>query len=99
AVPQRGLWTGFMQSAERFPERPAVVVHGTSLSYRQLRENALRIAASIQAHQEDSWTSLTAVFAQRSATAFTGVLRALLAGHGYVPLNRTFPITRTRLRF
>ena len=63
-----------MRSAERFPERPAVIVHGTSLSYRQLRETAIRIAASIQAHQEDSWTPLTAVFAQRSATAFTGYL-------------------------
>lgn len=96
---QGGLWIGFMRSAERFPERPAVIVHSTSLSYRQLREIAVRIAASIQAHQEDSWTPLTAVFAQRSATAFAGVLGALLAGNGYVPLNRTFPITRTQLMF
>ncbi len=97
-VSQRGLWMGFM-SAERFPERPAAIVQGTTLSYRQLRETAIRIAASIQAHQEDSRTPLTAVFAQRSATAFTGVLGALLAGNGYVPLNRTFPVTRTRLMF
>jgi non-ribosomal peptide synthetase component F len=90
---------GFMRSAERFPERPAVIVQGTSLSYRQLRETAIRIAASIQAHQGDSWTPLTAVFAHRSPTAFTGVLGALLAGNGYVPLNRTFPVTRTRLMF
>jgi amino acid adenylation domain-containing protein len=88
---------GFMRSAERFPNRPAVIVQGTSLSYRQLRKTAIRIAASIQAHQEGSWTPLTAVFAHRSATAFAGVLGALLAGNGYVPLNRTFPLTRTRL--
>src|SRR5215471_21725810 len=99
AVSQRGLWMGFMRSAEQFPERPAVIVEGTSLSYRQLRETAIRIATCIQAHQEDSWTPLTAVFAHRSATAFAGVLGALLAGNGYVPLNRTFPVTRTRLMF
>ena len=99
AVSQRALWMGFMRSAERFPDRPAVIVQGTSLSYRQLREAAIRIAASIQAHQEDSWTRLTAVFAHRSATAFAGVLGALLAGNGYVPLNRTFPVTRSRLMF
>jgi amino acid adenylation domain-containing protein len=99
AVSQRGLWTGFMRSAEQFPERPAVIVQGTSLSYRQLRETAIRIATCIQAHQEDSWTPLTAVFAHRSTTAFAGVLAALLAGNGYVPLNRTFPVTRTRLMF
>jgi amino acid adenylation domain-containing protein len=90
---------GFIRSADRFPERPAVVVEGTSLSYRQLREIAVRIAISIQLHQEDSWTPLTAVFAYRSATAFAGVLGTLLAGNGYVPLNRTFPVTRTQLMF
>jgi len=88
---------GFMQSAERFPERTAVVVEGMSISYRQLRETAIRVAATIQRYQKDSWTPLTAVFAHRSATGFTGVLGTLLAGNGYVPLNRTFPVARTRL--
>jgi len=36
------------------------------------------------------------VFAYRSTTAYAGVLASLLAGHGYVPLNRTFPAERTR---
>jgi amino acid adenylation domain-containing protein len=40
---------------------------------------------------------LTAVFAYRSETAYAAVLGALMAGNGYVPLNRTFPIDRTRL--
>src|SRR5262249_30865441 len=97
ATPPRALWMGFMQSAERFPERTAVVVGGMSISYQQLRETAIRIAATIQLYQEDSWTPLTAVFAHRSATGFAGVLGTLLAGNGYVPLNRTFPIFRTQL--
>jgi amino acid adenylation domain-containing protein len=96
---RRGLWTGFLRSAERFPERPAVVAQGTSLSYRQLRDVAVRIAACIQANREDAWTPLTAVFAHRSVAAFAGVLGTLLAGHGYVPLNRTFPVERTRMMF
>jgi hypothetical protein len=29
----RDLWSGFMRSAEQFPERAAVVVDGASLSY------------------------------------------------------------------
>jgi amino acid adenylation domain-containing protein len=85
-----------MRSVERFPERPALVVGGKSFSYWQLRESALRVAATLQAHLEDSWTPLTAVLGYRSATAFSGVLGALLAGTGYVPLNPTFPIPRTR---
>ncbi|WP_342723309.1 amino acid adenylation domain-containing protein [Bradyrhizobium sp. B097] len=93
---RRGLWTGFLRSAKLFPDRPAVVAQGTTLSYRELREVAVRIAACIQAHREGSSTPLTAVFAHRSTSAFAGVLGSLLAGNGYVPLNRTFPVERTR---
>ena len=40
---------------------------------------------------------LTGVFGNRSETAYTGVLGTLMAGHGYVPLNRAFPVERTLL--
>ena len=94
-----GLWIGFMRSAERFPERPAIIVQGETLSYAELRETALRMAATLQDHREDSRAPLTAVFAYRSATAFAGVLGSLLSGNGYAPLNPTFPLARTRLMF
>src|SRR5437867_8001221 len=90
------LWTGFVRSAEKFPGHSAVIVEGKTLTYRQLHELACRIAATIQSRTEDSNTPLTAVFAYRSPVAFAGVLGSLLAGNGYVPLNRTFPIERTR---
>lgn len=93
------LWTGFIRSSERFPERPAVFVEGKALSYRELRGIATRIAATIQAHPKFSKVPLTAVFGYRSPTAFAGILGALLAGNGYVPLNRTFPVERTELMF
>lgn len=96
---QRGLWAGFLGSAEAYPDRPAVVVEGKTLSYRQLHEIAWRVAATIQAHAEFSDPPLTAVFAYRSATAFAGILGSLLAGNGYVPLNRTFPTERTEVMF
>ena len=95
----RALWAGFLRSAERFPERPALVVADQALAYKDLREAACRIAATIQAHAESSDPRLTAVFAYRSPTAFAGVMGALLAGNGYVPLNRTFPAERTQLMF
>jgi amino acid adenylation domain-containing protein len=94
-----GLWWGFMRSAEQFSERPALIIEGKPLYYWQLREMALRMAATIQAHKEHLDTPLVAVFAQRSATAFVSVLGSLLAGTGYVPLNRNFPATRTRFMF
>jgi amino acid adenylation domain-containing protein len=95
---QRALWAGFLSSANRFPDHPALSVDGTSLTYADLRDEALRIAASVQAHAGPE-SKLTAVFAHRSRTAFAGVLGALLAGNGYVPLNPRFPIERTKLMF
>lgn len=96
---KRALWTGFMRSAERFPDRPAVFVEGRTLSYHELQGLATIIAATIQAHPGFSQVPLTAVFGYRSPTAFAGVLGALLAGNGYVPLNRTFPTERTEVMF
>lgn len=95
-ITRRCLWAGFIRSSETFPERPALSAQGKVLTYRELRELACRIAATIQSHPEYSATSLTGVFAYRSPVAFAGVLGALLAGNGYVPLNNTFPLERTR---
>jgi amino acid adenylation domain-containing protein len=93
---KRALWSGFLRAAERFPERPALRANGVTLTYRELRESACRIAIAIQTYTPDSGTPLTAVFAYRTPVAFAGVLGSLLAGNGYVPLNRTFPVNRTR---
>ena len=94
---QRALWSGFLRSSEKFADRPALFAESKSLKYRELRESACRLAATIQAHSDPRETPLTAVFAYRSPTAFIGVLGSLLAGNGYVPLNRTFPIERTQV--
>jgi amino acid adenylation domain-containing protein len=96
---QSVLCSGFLSSAQMFPHRPAVVAEGNVLSYEVLRETAWRIAATLQKYPANSVSPLTAVFAYRSATAFAGVLGALLAGNGYVPLNRTFPDGRTQVMF
>lgn len=96
---QRALWSGFLRSSEQFAERPAVIAEKRTLSYRELRDSAFSLAATIQARPDPVATPLTAVFAYRSPTAFVGVLGSLLAGNGYVPLNRTFPIERTQIMF
>src|SRR5437762_13924390 len=91
------VWTQFLRCCEKFPNRPAVEVAGSGLSYKELDQRAKSFAATIQANANPRGVPLTAVFAYRSQTAYAGVLGALMAGHGYVPLNRTFPIDRTRL--
>ncbi|MGH7932229.1 MAG: AMP-binding protein [Candidatus Binataceae bacterium] len=94
---QQGLWMGFARSAERFAQRPALTVEGRTFLYEELRESACRIAATLQRRSEFLMSRLTAVFAYRSYTAFSGVLGSLLAGNAYVPLNRTLPVERTKL--
>jgi len=72
-------------------------VEGVSLTYAALRDRAAAIAATLMTGDASADPPLTAVFAYRSVTAFAGVLAALFRGHGYVPLNRTFPPERTRV--
>jgi amino acid adenylation domain-containing protein len=91
----RPLWSGFAESAARVPHRAALEVKGRGITYGELDEQARCIAASIQAH-DDGASELTAVFGSRSVVTFAGVLGALMAGHGYVPLNPAFPPARTR---
>lgn len=95
----RLLQSGFLRSAEEHPDRPALELPDATWTYAQLRDRAASVAATLQAHAPAGGPPLTAVFAHRTATAFAGVLAALLRGHGYVPLNRTHPVPRVRTTF
>jgi amino acid adenylation domain-containing protein len=88
------LVDGVLRSCEKFADRPALEVANKRLTYVELKEEACRIAATIVADRVDGQNPYTAVLAKRSVQAFTGVLGALLAGHGYVPLNPAFPPAR-----
>ena len=67
------------------------------LSYADLMRSAATIVSALESRDAGSEPPLTAVFGRRSETAYAGLLAALLRGHGYVPLNPTFPTERTRL--
>src|SRR5215831_151528 len=90
-----GLIEGFLRSAERFPDRNALVVKGQAYSYQTLLAEVSRLAQAINAFEPET-RELAAVFAYRSLTAYSGVLGALACGKGYVPLNPKFPIDRSR---
>ncbi len=91
------LVTAFLRSCEKFSDRGALSVGGGETSYEDLARRAKSVGATVGKAVPCADVTLTAVFAYRSQTAYAGVLGALLAGHGYVPLNPTFPIGRTRL--
>jgi len=99
----RSLRSGFLRSCERHPDRIALEVGGEALTYAALHAHAAAIAATLEAETPAdpargaaSDPPLTAVFGHRSVAAMAGILGTLLHGHGYVPLNPTFPPDRTR---
>jgi amino acid adenylation domain-containing protein len=92
----RTLVSSFLESAERYPDRPALEVADEVLTYSELHREASAIAG-VLLDADPAGTPLCAVFAHRSKAAFAGVLGALISGRGYVPLNRTFPPERTAL--
>src|SRR5205823_11066345 len=95
-VPQT-LSTAFLGSCDRFGDRRAISVGGKEVSYADLAHRAMSLSATVRRASPSTEVPLTAVFAYRSETAYAAILGALLAGHGYVPLNPTFPIDRTKL--
>jgi non-ribosomal peptide synthetase component F len=87
----------FLRSAALFPERPALEVAGSTLTYSELHRRAVAIARLLLDEDPGGATpQLTGVFASRSVHAFAAVLGVLLRGHGYVPLNPRFPVMRNR---
>jgi amino acid adenylation domain-containing protein len=95
-VPQT-LSTLFLRSCDRFGDCRAISVGGKEVSYADLAHRAMSLSATVRRASPSTEVPLTAVLAYRSETAYAAILGALLAGHGYVPLNPTFPIDRTRL--
>jgi amino acid adenylation domain-containing protein len=92
----QGLLSGFLRHATDTPGRPALAVAGEELPYGELALRAERVAAAIAAAASSNEPPLTAVFGSRSASVFAGILGALWAGNGYVPLNPSFPLDRCR---
>lgn len=96
SLPVPSLRDGFLGSAARFPDRPALEIGDGVWTYEDLLRRATAMAATLERHAPRDEPRLTGVFAQDSPTAYAGVLAALFRGHGYLPLSRGFPARRTR---
>jgi len=83
----------FFDSAERFADRTALVVDKHQYSYSELSIAAKATAAVLGSNLPER-VQLVALFGQRSAASYAGVLGILAAGRGYVPLNPKFPVGR-----
>ncbi len=83
----------FERQAARTPHAIAVEFEGRSLTYRELNENANRLAhhlMSLGVEPDDR----VAIWVERSLDMVVGLLAVLKAGGGYVPLDPTYPRDR-----
>lgn len=89
------LHSGFLRQAMTGPDNVALIVNNRSFTYAEVAETACRWAARI-VDATAGRPRRVGVFAYRSEVSYIGVLAALFSGAAFVPLNRKFPIERTR---
>lgn len=89
------LGAALLRSARLHADRPALWALGERITYRELFERAAAIAAGLRALGLSAGERVC-ILSFRSATAYIGIIAALLAGCTYVPLNASYPKERNR---
>ncbi|MFB6456932.1 amino acid adenylation domain-containing protein [Chitinophaga sp. Hz27] len=84
----------FEDQATKFPENTAVVYGGTKLSYRELEEQANRLANYLQENIPAGKDQLVGIMLDRSANMIIAILAVLKAGRAYVPIDPELPPDR-----
>jgi amino acid adenylation domain-containing protein len=87
------LVSGFAEAVHQWPNEPAVVCDDRSLTYRELAEAALGVAARLGAEGVEAG-SLVGVLCERSIEMVVALHGVLLAGAAYVPLDPEYPPNR-----
>ncbi|MFC0210897.1 amino acid adenylation domain-containing protein [Paenibacillus chartarius] len=85
----------FEEQAARTPELVAVVFEESFLTYRELNEQANRLARSLRAMGVQA-DQPVAIMAERSLEMIVGIYAILKAGGAYVPIDPQFPQERIR---
>ncbi len=82
----------YLAAAQANGQRPAIEWADRSVTYGELLETSLRIAAFLRSEANEE--PAVGVFATRSLMSYAGALGIMLAGKAYVPLNTDFPEER-----
>ncbi|EGB13414.1 amino acid adenylation domain protein [Pseudodesulfovibrio mercurii] len=88
------LISGFIRSADSYPDNLALFVDDTPYTYRELASRVQCIAHEILGKDNDS--RQIGIYAYRSIHMYSAILAALLSGHCYVPLSPIFPQKRVQ---
>lgn len=92
----QGLFRLFAQAAAQHGTELAVSDEHLSLTYAELQQQVLLLAATLQSEgvQPGDWVAL---HCQRGVPAIVAVLAIVALGAAYVPLDPAFPAARNRL--
>ncbi|MGB8388303.1 amino acid adenylation domain-containing protein [Mycobacterium sp.] len=90
-----GLHDGFFRQAARQPDAPAVVSVSGDLSYAQLRDQALAVAAALRAAGIGTGDTV-AVMGPKTAEQVPALLGILAAGGVYLPIGADQPPDRAQ---
>ncbi|WP_394833371.1 amino acid adenylation domain-containing protein [Pendulispora rubella] len=91
----RFLQEGVLSSARRFPDRPAVIEMGRTITYAELDRAANRIAWALLERGVDVGDRV-GVWMPKSAYALAAMQAVLRIGAAYVPLDPQSPTARVR---
>ena len=87
------LHDGFFRQAERRPDAPAIFASSGDLSYAQLRDQALAVAAALRAAGVGAGDTV-AVMGPKTAEQVPALLGILAAGAAYLPIGVDQPRDR-----
>ena len=83
----------FEAQAARLPDKPAVVYNGQHLTYRELNQQANRLASQLTAKGVGA-DSIVGVLLNRSLEMIVAPLAVLKAGGAYLPIDPAYPDDR-----
>jgi amino acid adenylation domain-containing protein len=87
------LWQYLTESAQRYPDRPAVAWGDTELTYRELDDLSTRFASLLAQHGVGSGKRV-GLLLPKSPNAVIAILGTLKAGAAYVPVDPHAPAAR-----
>ncbi|OOQ43881.1 non-ribosomal peptide synthetase [Pseudomonas fluorescens] len=94
----RPVYQCFEAQVQQTPEAPALVFAGQTLSYRELNQQANRLAHYLRS-QGVGAEVLVGIAAERSLELVIGLLAIMKAGGAYVPLDPDYPRERLEHMF
>ncbi len=86
----------FLEQSKRHADRIAIIHTGRKITYAELAQRALALAAYLQAEFHLAHEQLIGIHGTRSIESITGMLAVMLAGGAYVPLPANWPEGRKR---